>query len=798
MRSSRLCRSQQAGLRPVWLIALLPTVCGLLLSIWGYHQAQAYNAQQVRQQFEYLARERLSRFAERLQERERDLRALQRFFDMQGDDPQAFERFAAPLLDDNLVLAWAPRLSLEEGASTREAQLADFTARAHARGAGDFLLREAAEDGTFQPLGERPVYFPLLYGVARESIGLPRGLDMASPGPRRVALEQALAWQDISASQALRLTIGEERDRLSLLLFAPVYRTITAGAPASLQGVLFSGLSLRQLLEENVHPGFLGTLAVEVHDPQAPGASLIYAYGKAADDTALLLVDTVSSTLWGYHMHLRPTVEFYRQAAPSMGLPVLLSGISLSLLLGVLLLTMLGQRQRALRLVAERTAELQSSRESLQHINARLNSLLEAASEVLIISVDGEGYIRSANSGAERLLGLPRQMLEHSSLASVLDSPQLALSAGLDLHDEPVVEVIEALLSTRFHASLDTLLRRHDSALLPVTLMCSRIRNGSGQNDGYLLIAIDTSERQRILAALKERSALLARLGAQVPGCIYQFQLHPDGHASLPYASTGLQEVFELLPEQVMRDASALFERIHAEDRTRIADSIADAAHAPSRWQDDFRVLLPIRGQRWLHADAVPERLADGSVLWYGYVSDISDLKQVEDELRTLTITDALTGIHNRRFFLDQLEQELARQKRTGQALSLLLDIDHFKRVNDTYGHAVGDQVLQELCRRIKARLRRLDVFCRFGGEEFVIICPETGLEAAVQLAEQLREMIAATPFEQVGIVTISLGVGAARIGDSSGSLLQRADQSMYVAKQSGRNRVCDERSLQG
>lgn len=797
MRSSILSRREAAGLRPVWLLALLPTVCGLLLSMWAYLQVQAFHRQQLRQQFESLANEHLSRFSERLQERERDLHALRRFFQMQGDDPQTFERFASPMLDENLVFAWAPRLTISAGDVPHAAQLAAFTAQARARVGSDFVLREAGLQGGLLPLGERSSYFPMLYGAARENVGLPLGLDMASPGPRREGLELAIRRGQISATKVLRRTMGEERDRLSILLFIPIYSVGAVPELASLRGMLFSGLGVRQLLEENVSPGFLEALAVEVHDPELGPNSLVYAYGQAAEERTLLLVDEIDNPLWPYQMYLRPTSEFYRRAAQPMGVPVLLSGISLSLLLGVLLMTMLGQRQRALRLVAERTAELQGSREHLQHINARLNNLLEAASEVLIISMDSNGQIRSANSGAERLLGLPRQMLEQSSIEAVLDNRQLALSAGLDILNDHPTAVLEALLAHHYQASLDTLLRRHDGAWLPVTLMCSTISDGNGGWDGYLLIAIDTSERQRILAALEERSALLARLGAQVPGCIYQFQLHPDGHTSMPYASTGLQELFEVLPEQVLQDAQVTFERIHPEDRARIEDSIADAAHALSRWQSDFRVLLPRRGQRWLHADAVPERLIDGSVIWYGYVSDISNLKQVEEELRTLTITDALTGIHNRRFFLDQLEHELARQKRTGQQLSLLLlDIDHFKRVNDTYGHDVGDQVLQALCQCIKTRLRRLDVFCRFGGEEFVIICPETGLEAAVQLAEQLRERVASAPFEQVGTITISLGVSTARVGDTSGSLLQRADQSMYAAKQSGRNRVCDERSL--
>ena len=195
----------------------------------------------------------------------------------------------------------------------------------------------------------------------------------------------------------------------------------------------------------------------------------------------------------------------------------------------------------------------------------------------------------------------------------------------------------------------------------------------------------------------------------------------------------------------------------------------------------------------------MPERLADGSVLWHGYLSDVTALKQVENELRTLTVTDALTGIYNRRYFLDQLRGELARHARSGHGLGLImLDIDHFKRVNDSLGHDVGDQVLKELCRRLATRLRSTDTFCRLGGEEFVVICPEADREQTLHLAEDLRRRVEDSPFPQAGPVTISLGVSSAQADDDGESLLQRADHALYAAKESGRNRVCAEAEALG
>lgn len=120
-----------------------------------------------------------------------------------------------------------------------------------------------------------------------------------------------------------------------------------------------------------------------------------------------------------------------------------------------------------------------------------------------------------------------------------------------------------------------------------------------------------------------------------------------------------------------------------------------------------------------------------------------------------------------------------------------MLDIDHFKRINDGFGHDVGDLVLQELCRRIASRLRRGDEFCRLGGEEFVVLCPASDADHALPLAEALRDQVCSQPFPQVGAVTVSLGVAACAGGSGGADLLQRADRALYRAKGEGRDRVC-------
>jgi diguanylate cyclase (GGDEF)-like protein len=166
-------------------------------------------------------------------------------------------------------------------------------------------------------------------------------------------------------------------------------------------------------------------------------------------------------------------------------------------------------------------------------------------------------------------------------------------------------------------------------------------------------------------------------------------------------------------------------------------------------------------------------------------------LVQKNHQLEIVSISDRLTGLYNR-LRLDQvLEEEIARGNRTGASMSvILMDIDYFKLVNDTYGHQAGDQVLVSIARLLRIGSREVDVVGRWGGEEFLIVCRDTGLDGATVLAEKLCSNIAQHLFESVGYKTASFGVASWRIQESSNVLISRVDMALYEAKNSGRNRV--------
>ena len=174
---------------------------------------------------------------------------------------------------------------------------------------------------------------------------------------------------------------------------------------------------------------------------------------------------------------------------------------------------------------------------------------------------------------------------------------------------------------------------------------------------------------------------------------------------------------------------------------------------------------------------------------------DIAGRKAMEQELKRLATTDPLTGLANRRHFIEHLEMELARSKRSGESAAfLMVDIDHFKNINDTYGHGIGDAVLRHLAELSRRRLRRIDLFGRLGGEEFGILLPGTDGAKALQFAEDFRRHTADTPAQSSkGMIPFTISIGVAEFGPSdsaSDSILARADAALYRAKESGRNRV--------
>lgn len=257
-------------------------------------------------------------------------------------------------------------------------------------------------------------------------------------------------------------------------------------------------------------------------------------------------------------------------------------------------------------------------------------------------------------------------------------------------------------------------------------------------------------------------------------------------------------------PEGVLLDVSKAFENVSgytsAEMENRemyrvlqpeMSESVIEgkwkAIRAGAAWHEELVCLNKKGDAYWLRYTVLPITDTGDDVSAFMLLGiDITATKRLE----ALALEDQLTGLYNRRKIDECLDREIRKAKRYERPLSvLMMDIDHFKTVNDTYGHQRGDAVLREIGGLIRGNVRTVDDAGRFGGEEFVVVCPETDSRGALVLAEQIRSVIAGHVFEEVGKVTVSIGVAGLEEGDESDTVIQKADRALYTAKRGGRNR---------
>ncbi|MFS2159228.1 diguanylate cyclase [Pseudomonas sp. Pseusp122] len=778
-----------------WMVAIVAFLIGAMLTAMLAMASTELYQRQLRQRFDLLAGERVSRIQERLDNQARRLDSLRRFF-IYSDEVtrREFAGFATPLLISTEAYAWAPRVT--------DAERSTFENRAREDVRADYSILEPDGQGGFRRAGRRETYFPLLFVQSMGGKAAPAGFDMLSIPLRQATLERARQLGTMVASPRTEL-LGHDDERTDgVLLVSPVLSSVarTDGQPRDVLGYVVAAINLKQLMTEGL--SVQDNLAVSLRDLTASAdEQLLYQSPSDAASEMLRVSSLLGMADRDYLLEIRPTATFLSANESSTGDVIVLGGL-LSLLLSGLLYSLVGQRQRALYLVDQRTAELRMREQQLRGTHGQLRNVLNAATEVAVIATDLNGVITTFNVGAQKMLGY-----RDEEVLGRLSLKDFQLAAELERHGEQMSQrygrricAAEALFVEAAeedgHESQEWTLLRRDGSSLQVNMLVTAVRDEQEQWVGYLAVCIDVTERKRVHEALAARDQLLEKLSANVPGGIYQYRLEANGRSGFTYTSVGMGSLFELSEEEMRADIGVILARINPLDVGRVRKSIRQSADHLTPWHEEYRVELPVQGQRWIRGEATPERQSDGAILWHGFFSDISDTKRVEEELRALSVTDVLTGVYNRRFFQDRLRSELARLERYGGEMSvIMLDIDHFKRINDKYGHGMGDKVLQTICQRISQRLRRNDVFCRLGGEEFVVLCPGTSAWQAQELAVQLRQSLRNQPIEGVGQVTASFGIAGWRDKEDGDALLLRADSGVYAAKQAGRDRVEPERA---
>lgn len=206
---------------------------------------------------------------------------------------------------------------------------------------------------------------------------------------------------------------------------------------------------------------------------------------------------------------------------------------------------------------------------------------------------------------------------------------------------------------------------------------------------------------------------------------------------------------------------------------------------------DETLARLELESYKTTLEQKVEERTREIQIKNEALLKEIAIRKEVEEKLQALAITDPLTGLYNRRMFHQLLESEIERDLRYRSGLGLILcDLDHFKIINDTFGHDIGDKVLQVFSTSTRKQLRDSDILARWGGEEFIMLIPQTSYEKTRVIADKLREATQQISVPPVGGFTGSFGVTTFYGDDTIESFIKRADDALYLAKHNGRNRV--------
>ena len=520
-------------------------------------------------------------------------------------------------------------------------------------------------------------------------------------------------------------------------------------------------------------------------------------------------------------------------------------------------------------------------------------------------------------------------MGEQSSIASdqVIEEILRFLTQWLAFHIlDTDMRMAKVLLAVQAGAALTQAKERAEQEMSGATrvLIETMLSMYDALSSRTMQLAKEVVERKKAEQTLLEaertsQEALdrLQKIAGQVPGLVFQFQLFPDGSSRIPYANDAIRTIYRVSPEEVSEDASPIFSVLHPDDLENFKTSFRVSARDLTPWHQEYRLQFNDASVCWLFGNALPQQQTDGSVLWHGFITDITQQKQdevdlriaatafelqdamlvtdankvilkvnqaftritgysaeeaigktphmlssgrhdqkffaemwdainrtgawqgeiwnrrkngevypewliitaskepydlskrvnnyvasfsdissrkaAEEEIRQLAFYDPLTRLPNRRLLQERLKHGIEMDRRDGKQLAILmLDLDRFKSVNDSFGHLSGDELLQQVTARILARLRDVDMLARLGGDEFVILLEDiVHPEDAARLANEIISVVS-KPFQlsQKNEVNIGVSVGISlhpEHGDDYGTLMGCADAALYQAKSQGR-----------
>lgn len=316
------------------------------------------------------------------------------------------------------------------------------------------------------------------------------------------------------------------------------------------------------------------------------------------------------------------------------------------------------------------------------------------------------------------------------------------------------------------------------------SISISPVKTPEGEIVNYIAIKEDISQLKLLEEKLNESETLFRTLTQNAMVGIYMFK------GNFIYANPAMTDITGYSTEELLQMPP--WSLVEPQSRDYIMKLMLDiiSGHKPKSTFTDIVIQTKQGVKKWVQGFATTVQY-QSTFVGLGHMIDITERKRLEIELKNAATYDKLTGVYNRRTFEDLLVVELQRLKRYNINTSLIMfDIDNFKQINDTYGHSVGDYVLVELCKIVSSNVRSADFLGRWGGEEFMLLSPETSLEDATLLAQKLRTIIQFTPLKTVSNVTVSFGVIQCAKNETLDMVIKRVDEALYKAKRNGRNRV--------
>lgn len=414
----------------------------------------------------------------------------------------------------------------------------------------------------------------------------------------------------------------------------------------------------------------------------------------------------------------------------------------------------------------------------------RLETILELA-PVGIGLVHADGLTTMTNSALRRMLGYSPE--EFAAM------PWTEFTHPDDI--EPNAVLFNQLIFGHIdHFAMEKRFLRKGGGYLWTDLTVSLVRDADGNPDYAIGMTLDISERKRLESELRAAEERFRLLVERVPAVVYVAEPGPAGRWQ--YVSPQIERMLGFTAEEWMADPGLWLRQVHPSDRDEALageKSMVLSGTAVAPRSDTYRIHRTDGTVVWVRDDAMVLYDQDSAATIQGVLVDVTQEKDLEERLGHQAFHDPLTGLPNRRLFRDRVAQALAEADQPGGGgFVLFIDLDNFKAVNDSFGHACGDEVIVAAARRIKACARAGDTAARLGGNEFALLLETGNVQQAMALAERILVALHETPVEFSGhIVTVgaSIGIAAAGAGETTETLLRNADLAMYEAKQRGRGR---------